>query len=611
MRRLVLLSVFVLAAACSFSSPVAAQTELDALAERAKIAYTGVPRKVLAFYYPWYGNPEVEGGSGQWAHWSDVDEENHQIGSSTHYPTLGPYDSHDPRLIAQHCAWARQAGVDGLIVSWWGKGHFTDRAMRPILDACRQAGLEATIYYESVPHPTTAQAAADDVVDTLNRYANHPAWLRVDRKPVVFVYGRAVGQIGLNGWLDAAVRVNRQYPGGAVLMGDQLSRSAARVFDGIHTYNTAGQLRDKEPPQVSEWAAARYPGWVEAADAFRRISTITVIPGYDDTKIREPGLCVERFDGASYRRQWEEAIRADPHWVLITSWNEWHEGSEIEPSFEDGDKYLKLTAELTARFKSRPPRPRPRPHAASAAISDEAKRRQLDKLGDVRIGILPEAQLSVVWPLLQLPQRPKTVSWEQVARWSNSAAEEFPVLIYGADETYRQTVDQPGDVDAGLLRYLKAGGLLVVLPSGPMPFHYNADHQPVGTSRKLGLPLSISGDRGGWEEPPEGVELRFVQVGRRLANVPAEFPFPDSGDLRWRPLVRSDLADGDRFTPLVELRDAHGKHYGDAVAYVEHRASEPQGGRVLYAWFTLLDSPHGEALLYDLLGFVGETVRPE
>lgn len=142
-----------------------------------------------------------------------------------------------------------------------------------------------------------------------------------------------------------------------------------------------------------------------------------------------------------------------------------------------------------------------------------------------------------------------------------------------------------------------------------MPFHYNQEHQPVGTSRKLGLPLSISGDRGGWEEPPEGVDLRFVQVGRRLAHVPAEFPFPDSGDRRWRPLVRSELAEGDRFTPLLELRDAEGKHYGDAVAYVEHRASEPKGGRVLYAWSSLIDSPHGEALRYDLLGFVGETVR--
>ena len=609
MRRFGWLLVFVLAAACSFSSPVAAQTELDALAERAKVEYTDVPRKVLAFYYPWYGNADVKGGSGRWTHWSDVDEEKRRIGSSTHYPTLGPYDSHDPRLIAQHCAWAKEAGVDGLIISWWGKGHFTDRAMEPILNACRDAGLEATIYYEAVPRPTNAQAAADDVIDVLNRYAKHPAWLRVDRKPVVFVYGRAVGQIGLRGWLEAICRVNRGYPDGAVLLGDQLTRSAARIFDGIHTYNTAGQLRGKELPQVGEWAAATYPAWVEAADAFRRISTITVIPGYDDTKIRKPGLRIERYDGASYQGQWEQAIRADPHWVLITSWNEWHEGSEIEPSSEDGDKYMKMTAELAARFKRLPKRSPPQSDSAAAAISDEAKRKQLDKLGGVKIGLLPEPQLSIVWPLLRLPNRPQTVSWEEVAGWSGSAAEKYPVLIYAADETYRQTVDRTGDVDEGLLRYLKAGGFLVVLPSGPMPFHYNEKRQAVGTSGKLGLPLSISGPRGGWEEPPEGARLRFIQVGGRLPHLPPEFPFPEAGDQRWRPFVRSELAEGDQFTPLLELRDAQGKHYGDAVAYVEHKASEPKGGRVLYAWSSLLDSPHGEALLHDLLAFVAETLQ--
>jgi glycoprotein endo-alpha-1,2-mannosidase len=77
-----------------------------------------------------------------------------------------------------------------------------------------------------------------------------------------------------------------------------------------------------------------------------------VIPGYDDTKIRTPGLLVERMRGDSYRTQWQEAIAADPNWVLITSWNEWHEGSEIEPSLESGEQYLKQTSELSARFKS-------------------------------------------------------------------------------------------------------------------------------------------------------------------------------------------------------------------------------------------------------------------
>jgi len=77
---------------------------------------------------------------------------------------------------------------------------------------------------------------------------------------------------------------------------------------------------------------------------------VTVIPGYDDTKIRHPGLKADRLDGEVYRVLWEEAIKAKPDWVLITSWNEWHEGSEIEPSLEYGDQYLQLTKDYASRF---------------------------------------------------------------------------------------------------------------------------------------------------------------------------------------------------------------------------------------------------------------------
>ena len=608
MQRLSLFVSFVLAVGWVFDSRLMAQNEFDAIAERGRVEYSDVPRKVLAFYYPWYGNPDVDGGSGQRSHWSGVDQGAGQIASSTQYPSLGPYDSHDPKLIGQHCAWAKQAGVDGFIVSWWGKGSFSDRAMERILDGCKDAQLSVTIYYETVPRPKDAQAAAQDVLYLLNRYGDHPAWLCVDGKPVVFVYGRAVGELGLIAWSSAISQVNRQYARGAVFVGDRISRPAAAVFDGVHTYNTAGALRDMALPEVRGWAKTTYPAWVQTADAFRRISTLTVIPGYDDTKIRKPGLRVERAGGALYRCQWEEAVRADPHWILITSWNEWHEGSEIEPSVEYEDQYLKLTAEFAARFKRQGKRPAPADGAGRGGIGQEEKRRLLAKLAHVKIGLLPDAELTVVWPLLELSEKPAILSWEEVAEFRPSAAEEYPVLIYAAGERYRRTVSRPGDVDEGLLRYLKAGGLLVVLPAGPMPFHYDEEGNTTNSSRKLGLPLSVGGQDGGWEQPPQGVKLRFVQVAGRLPHLPESFPFPETGDRRWRPLVRSRLAEGDLFVPLVELRDDQGRHYGDAAAYVQHKAGEPAGGKVLYVWFGLVQSPLGEQVIYDVLAFIADKV---
>jgi len=588
------------------ASPFAAGGELDVLVRRSKVRFDDVPRKVLAFYYPWYGNPEVAGASGQWSHWKGVDREAKQIDTSTHYPKLGPYDSHDPHSVAQHSAWAKQAGIDGWIVSWWGHKSFSDRAMDRILQSAHAAGLDVTIYYETVPNPKTPDTAAADIVALLKRYGEHPAWLRVDGKPVVFVYGRAVGELGLIDWAEAVSRINKQYAAGAVVIGDRISRTAAAVFDGIHTYNTAGRLKDKSPDDAQAWARETFPDWVRTADAFGRISTLTVIPGYDDTKIRSPGLNVPRDGGRLYRTQWQEAIAADPHWVLITSWNEWHEGSEIEPSHEDGDQYLQITGEYTARFKALGERTaRPAEPDASERPSPKTLDR-LNRLAGTPIGVLPEPGMEVLWSLLKMPMEPKLLSWQQVTEFDAATPDELPVLVYASDEPYRRTVRQRGDVDAGLLRYLKAGGLMVVVPSGPMPFHYDQDHRVVGGNRTFGLPLSVGGKEGGWEEPPAGVDLRFVQPDRRLPSLPESFPFPAEGDLRWRPFVRSALAEGDLMIPLLELRDAEAKHYGDAAAYVERRISEPRGARLAYAWFGLFDTPHAERLLSDVFAFVAE-----
>lgn len=314
------------------------------------------PRKVLAFYYPWYVHRLADGRSPGQSNWTAPDPITQRIGNSAHYPQLGPYDSQDPKVIGQHCEWARQAGIDGFIASWWGKDSPTDQALPRVLDACADAHLEATIYYETVKKPQTVQAAVDELLELLRRYANHPAWLRAEGKPVVFVYGRAIGELKLEGWRTVVKEVEARHPGGAVLVGDDPSPAAAKVFHGLHTYNPVAAMAGKSLDDVRAWAQATYPQWVGAADRQRRISTVTVVPGYDDTKIRKPGLRVDRLNGNFYEAQWNEALAADPHWVLITSWNEWYEGSEIEPSGEFGKFYLRLTAQATARFRKLGPR---------------------------------------------------------------------------------------------------------------------------------------------------------------------------------------------------------------------------------------------------------------
>lgn len=321
----------------------------QALSEDNKTANNNTSRLVLTFYYPWYGIPEGKGGNGRVVHWGKIDSTNKDISDSTDYPIIGAYDSYDPNVLDQHCKWAKKAGIDCFIVSWWGQDTYEDKAMPLILQACEKSGLKACIYYETAQE--TTDLTAKDVIKVLEKYAAHPAYLKVNEKPVVFIYGRAIGQLGLSEWQKVIEVVQENYKPSVTTIGDQLSGESANVFDGIHTYNTAGILKDKTPEWVDLWAKKRYPDGVNIARAADKISTITVIPGYDDKKIRKPGLKVDRFDGKLYQLQWENAISANPDWILITSFNEWHEGSEIEPSLQYGEKYINLTNRFSKIFK--------------------------------------------------------------------------------------------------------------------------------------------------------------------------------------------------------------------------------------------------------------------
>jgi hypothetical protein len=71
---------------------------------------------------------------------------------------------------------------------------------------------------------------------------------------------------------------------------------------------------------------------------------VRIIPG------PAPRPVTDRWGGLTYRALWQEEIAAAPDYVLITSWNEWHEGSEIEPSVEYGARILDDTAAFSRAF---------------------------------------------------------------------------------------------------------------------------------------------------------------------------------------------------------------------------------------------------------------------
>lgn len=283
------------------------------------------PKKVLAFYYPWYGTPS--GPSGKWFHWNPAQPHY----DSTHVPSLGTYDSKSPEIIDQQLAWAKQAGLDGFIASWWGIGTFEDEALGVLVKQAEASDFKVSVYLED------ASSVADlknQLQYLLKTYGPSPAFLRHQEKPVLFVYSRIMTKF-MEFQFAAIFQGLKEEGYPAFYIGDSVPY--VNAFDGLHFYNLVSQPL---------WQiAVAYKGFRELTRGTHDLWAATVVPGYDDTKIRTPGLAVDRADGKYYDKSWEAALASSPDWILVTSFNEWHEGSEIEPSVEFGESYLERTAE--------------------------------------------------------------------------------------------------------------------------------------------------------------------------------------------------------------------------------------------------------------------------
>jgi hypothetical protein len=272
---------------------------------------------VHLFYYPWYGSPAV---AGAYRHWQQGGHTPPDDVGADYYPVLGAYDSGDPAVLAQHLQWVRRSGAGTIVLSWWGQGSYEDALAGRVLDAAAAAGVKVAWHLEPYAGRTAASTAAD-VAYLVDRYGTHPAFYRDARhgnRPAFYVFD----SLSVADW--TAIEPLRAT---AIVLAQTTDVSKVAHFGGIYTYDAI--------------AAATAPGWAGAA-AYAAANGLvwapSVGPGYlDDRAV--PGNStptLARDGGAAYDTAWENALDPAtggvPSWVSVTSFNEWHEGSTIEPA---------------------------------------------------------------------------------------------------------------------------------------------------------------------------------------------------------------------------------------------------------------------------------------
>ena len=91
------------------------------------------------------------------------------------FPTLGPTDSGNPRVLEQHARWITESGAGAINVSWWGRGSYEDRFVPLLMDVMRDHDLKVTFHLEPYGD-NRVDSYASDIQYLVTEYGDKRHW---------------------------------------------------------------------------------------------------------------------------------------------------------------------------------------------------------------------------------------------------------------------------------------------------------------------------------------------------------------------------------------------------------------------------------------------------
>lgn len=269
------------------------------------------------------------------------------------YPRIGAYDSADPLVADYHILSAKTAGISAFVVDWYTPDGKEDQAYRVLLEESGKLGFSTAICYEEktcfpgwTPVTTRAEAMAKAIKDFqyLRRYFEHPSYWKKNGRPVVPVF---------SGWGD--------WPGnGKKYFNEDEWR---QILQAAGAENVTLVIQNFRPDLTGfksyfAWCGPdEYLKWFYATgDALKKAGKIdfylgSACPGFDDrgtwgwgnTPRFEPWLGTENLD-----RYLQYIDRSECDTVQIVTWNDFAEGTCIEPTAQFGQLFLERIAQWTS-----------------------------------------------------------------------------------------------------------------------------------------------------------------------------------------------------------------------------------------------------------------------
>jgi len=310
------------------------------------------PVSTYVHLMPWFESKETS-DNGNWGiHWTmatknpDVtDADGRREIASYYYPLTGPYASGDPDIIEYQLLLMKYSGVDGVLIDWYGSSGLNDygsnrRNSEALIGALDKVGLKFAVVYED--HTISEQMANDasfnriegaqnDMIYLKQKYFSKSSYITVDGKPLLLVFGP------------------QEF---------HQPQEWTQIFSVFSTKPCLMLLNGKSG-EAGDNASGEYI-WVDQSSLDSKYDTKDrfgvfiggAYPGFKD--YYGEGGWGESFswqidpdNGETFRQNLQKAKDAHVDRVQLITWNDYGEGTMIEPTLEFGFTLLDDVQQFT------------------------------------------------------------------------------------------------------------------------------------------------------------------------------------------------------------------------------------------------------------------------
>ncbi|MGB1287541.1 MAG: endo-1,3-alpha-glucanase family glycosylhydrolase [Aggregatilineales bacterium] len=262
-------------------------------------------------------------------------------------PLRGEYDTRDGNTMGGQIDEARGAGVDAFIVSWFGEGEpQTSLVVENAFGQGAARGFNIAVSIDSFDG--NFNRSVNQLSASLNRtmtdYINRSNYLRYQGKPIIFFTFQDAAGLSSAQWQQLR---NQHDPNRATWWVSEGVNGCCiynGAMDGMWTFNlsfaanVSGLSRQQSRTARaggSIWFPTIHPGWDESviASVFNRPN---------------PAPIQDRAGGQFLTNSYNAAVATGADAIIINSWNEFYEGSFLEPTRDTGTVALDTLRALTA-----------------------------------------------------------------------------------------------------------------------------------------------------------------------------------------------------------------------------------------------------------------------